>query len=286
MKELDKVIFLHTPKTGGGAMEYFFYEQFKKIRRNYFVSFFGVDDSRFYNDELVTKRKNGNHCLIEGIFRNSQLVEDFKNSPHFQQSKILFGHTTYGLGELFPEYNFEYLTVLREPIERTISNIAQFSSIMGNNEYVKFGVHTTKNDKFSDEYWDFIYDVLTKEYPTKGLLVHENLYLRNCMTHILSGSKYLDVNEDANIDLALENSDKIKISFFDDFNNGIQRSFDELNIPIDMSKNVKAKDGKPQDNPNKKKHGTYYNAPQKLIDFVTEHNQTDIKLYDILKNKL
>jgi len=49
MKELNKVVFLHTPKTGGGAMEYFFYEQFKS-NRNYFVSFFGVDDSRFNND--------------------------------------------------------------------------------------------------------------------------------------------------------------------------------------------------------------------------------------------
>lgn len=285
MKELNKVVFLHTPKTGGGAMEYFFYEQFK-TNRNYFVSFFGVDDSRFNNDELVTKRKGGNHCLIEGIFKNPELVEDFKNSPHFQQSKVLFGHTTYGLGELFPEYNFEYLTVLREPIERAISNIAQFSNIMKNNEYVKFGAHVTKHDKFSDEYWDFIYDVLTKEYPTRGLLVHENMYLRNCMTHILAGSKYLDVNEVANIDLALKNSENIKISFFDNFNEGIQKSFDELNIPIDMSKNIKAKHGKPQDNPNKTKHGKYYNAPQKIIDFVIEHNQTDIKLYETLRSIL
>jgi hypothetical protein len=285
MKELNKVVFLHTPKTGGGAMEYFFYEQFKS-NRNYFVSFFGVDDSRFNNDELVTKRKGGNHCLIEGIFKNPELVEDFKNSPHFQQSKVLFGHTTYGLGELFPEYNFEYLTVLREPIERTISNIAQFSNIMKNNEYVKFGAHVTKHDKFSDEYWDFIYDVLTKEYPTRGLLVHENMYLRNCMTHILAGSKYLDVNEVANIDLALKNSENIKISFFDNFNEGIQKSFDELNISIDMSKNIKAKHGKPQDNPNKTKHGKYYNAPQKIIDFVIEHNQTDIKLYETLRSIL
>jgi len=38
MKELNKVVFLHTPKTGGGAMEYFFYEQFKS-NRNYFVYF-------------------------------------------------------------------------------------------------------------------------------------------------------------------------------------------------------------------------------------------------------
>jgi hypothetical protein len=286
MKETDKVVFLHTPKTGGGAMEYFFYDQFKTIRRNYFISFFGVDDSRFFNDELVTKRKGGNHCLIEGIFKNSQLVEDFKNSIHFQQSKVLFGHTTYGIGELFPEYNFQYLTVLRDPIERTISNIAQFSNIMKNSEYVKFGAYTTKHDKFSDEYWNFIYEVLTKEYPTKGLLVHENMFLKNCMTHILAGSKYLNVNEEANYELALENSENIKISFFDDFNNGIQRSFDELNIPIDMSKNVKAEHGKPKDNPNKIKHGKYYNAPQKVVDFVIENNQTDIKLYETLRSLL
>jgi len=285
IKEENKVVFLHTPKTGGGAMEYFFYDEFKKIRRNYFLSFFGVDDSRFIHDENSTQRKNGNHCLIEGIFRNPTLVEDFKNSPHFQQSKILFGHTTYGLGELFPEYNFQYLTVLREPIERTISNIAQFCNILKGN-IVKFGSYTTEYEKFSDEYWDWIYEILTKEYPTKGLLLHENLYLKNCMTRVLSGGKYTDLYESENLDLALENSGKIKISFFDNFNDGLQKSFNDLNITIDMSKNIKAKHGKPEDNNNKKKHGIYYNAPQKLIDFVTEKNQVDIKLYDILKNKL
>ena len=53
-----------------------------------------------------------------------------------------------------------------------------------------------------------------------------------------------------------------------------------------MSKNIKAEHRKPQDNPNKKKHGKYYNAPQKVIDFVVEHNQTDIKLYETLRSIL
>ena len=47
-----------------------------------------------------------------------------------------------------------------------------------------------------------------------------------------------------------------------------------------MSNNVFAQKGKPNLNPNKKKTGKYYGAPQKVIDFVTETNQTDIQFYN------
>ena len=281
--ERQKVVFLHTPKTGGAALADFLRRQFGGIRRNYFLSFSGNDDSTFFDDELCTRRPGGNRCVIERIFAEPAVVNEFKDSPHFQQSRVLFGHATCALGELFPEYEFQYLTVLREPIERTVSNIAQFSGVM--NGQVKFGSYWTEQEKYSSGYWDFIYEILTTSYPVDGLQVHENCYLRDCMTRVLQGSKYLDVHEEPDLDAALRNAERIKISFFQAFNDGIRRSFGSFGIAVDMSRNQVARSGEPQNSEKKKLHGKYYGASRRIIDFVVEHNQTDVKLYNMLKAK-
>ena len=284
MIEREKIVYLHIPKTGGGAMERFLYDQLKNIRRNYFLSFFGWDDSRFYPDNQSTNRIYGNKCLIEGIYKNEQLVEEFIISHHFKQAKMLFGHTTFSLNDLFPEYKFSYITVLREPIERTVSNIVQMSNEL--NGLIKFGSHFFDAKKLTTEYWNNIYDILIQEYPVRGLLVHENLYLRNCMTHILQGTKFLNENEEPNLNLAIHNSRNINISLYTNFNAGLQKSFDNVGIPVDMSKNLKALNGEPLLNKNKQSFGIYYNAPKKIIDFVIENNQEDIKLYELISKNL
>lgn len=279
--EKNKVVFLHTPKTGGGAMEYFFYDQTKLIRRNYFFNFNGLDDSRFIKDDNSTKHDNGNKCLIEGIHNNNAVIKRYKNSKHFEQCKFLMGHTTYSIGDLFPEYNFKYITVLREPIIRTMSNILQFTYVKDG--YVKFGRHTEKCEKGSEKYWKFIYDIMSSEYPIKGLMTHENHYLRNCQTRIMQGAKYNNIDEVADINTAIKNSKEINYSFFDDFNDGLQKSFDKLGIEIDMSLNHIAKNGTPDSQKNKqKKLGEYYGANNNMIELVKEFNKIDIELYNTL----
>ena len=283
MVETDKVVFLHTPKTGGAAMQFYMCRQFMAVRKNYFLSFAGIDDSRYDGDDdtFAAPRPGGNQCVIERIFDEPARVDAFRHNSHFQRAKVLCGHTTCSFATLFPEYRFQYLTVLREPIERTISNIAQLSPAFPT--HVAFGAHQTSAPKFSDDYWEFIFDILTRGYPVEGLMVHENLYLRNCMTRILQGSKYRDVHEEPTLNQALGNAMRIQISFFDDFNAGLQRSFDVLGIPIDMSGNLRARHGMPDVDPVKRPLGRYCNAPRKLIDFVIEHNQTDIQLYATLR---
>lgn len=281
--EHDKVVFLHVPKTGGGAMERFFYDQFTRIRRNYFLSFGGNDDSRFIRDEHSTQADEGNQCVIERLFEIRAIAERYRESPHFRQAKVLFGHTTTSFGRMFREYQFQYLAVLREPVERTISNISQFTWQDANT--IRFGAYGTTAKKFSDEYWEFIYAVLSREYPVAGLILHENLYLRNCMTRILAGDMYLDVHEPVQIYKALVNTQHMRVSFFDEFNAGLQRSFDALGIPIDMSQNVRAQSGTPKRAKPKRALDRYCNAPQKLIDFIIDVNAIDIQLYDILKHQ-
>ena len=108
-----KFAYIHIPKTGGAAMQNYFYDQLKQYR-NYFLSFFGHDDSRFFDDDRSTH--GSNQCLIESIHKNQKLVDKFKNSVHFKESKLLFGHITVSIEELFRDYSFQYFAVVRDPI--------------------------------------------------------------------------------------------------------------------------------------------------------------------------
>ena len=282
--ESEKVVFMHTPKTGGTALLSILDKQLRKLRRNYLFSFIGGDDSSRFDDELATKRASGNKCVAEEIHIDSNLINQFINSPHFIQAKLLFGHTTYSLHDIFVDYRFKYICVIREPIERAISNIVQLSNIVDGR--IKFGDHYLDANNFSTEYWDFIYSILTSEYPVRGLRVHENYYIKNCMTHILQGTKYQDSSTAADLSLALDNSRNIHISTYDNFNLGLQNSFDHVGIPIDMSFNIRAASGEPSPNSRKVLYGLYYNAPKKIVDYIIETNQADISLYKELIRRL
>jgi len=278
IEEKNKVVFLHTPKTGGGAMEYFFHGESKKIRRNYFFNFNGLDDSLFIKDESSTNHPHANKCVIETISNNSSIIKRYNGSTHFKQSKFLMGHTTYNFGTYFPQYNFQYVTVLREPIIRVISNILQYSQEKKDGT-IKFGGHIIPYKKSTKEYWDRIYQILNGKYPVKGFMIHENHFLRDCQTKIMQGATYKNVNENADMDLALINSKKIHYSFFDNFNEGLQESFNKVDIPFDMSKNVNVSN----QNKKKVKLGEYYGATDNIIDWVINNNKNDIELYKILK---
>jgi hypothetical protein len=280
----NKIVYLHIPKTGGAAMQYYFYDQVKHLR-NYFLSFFGHDDSRFFEDERSTKGTN--HCLIEAIHKNPKILEKFKSSVHFDECSLLFGHTTVAIESLFPEYNFQYLTVIRDPIERTISNIIQFTKPIKDSNNSSFARYTIDADKYSIEFWNQMYEILEKKLYLNNLLVHECCYLSNCMTRVLAGDEYLVNSANTNIDQARINiaSKNIKIGYYHKFNISLQKCLDHYNIPINMSKNYKAKGGEPEPNKFKSQFGKYYGATEAVIDWVIKNNMDDITIYKELTNE-
>lgn len=281
---MDKIVFLHIPKTGGAAMQYYFYDHLKN-RRNYFLSFFGHDDSRFFNDSRATK--DSNHCLIESIHKNSKLVDKLNNSQHFKEAKLLFGHTTTSIEELFPEYKFKYLAVVRDPIERTVSNIIQFIKPIKDSNYCTFGKNRIEFEKYTDGFWNSITDILNSQFPVNGLLIHENCYLSDCMTRIFAGDKYLSYTNSPSYESALLNISQkdIKIAYYNRFNTSLQECLDYYHIPINMNKNNKAASGEPSPNKHKSQYGRFYGANDGVLQWIIDNNQNDITLYKKLINE-
>ena len=90
---MPKIIFIHIPKTGGLTLQGIAGGQYEK--------------NRIYN----TKGKNFQEDISEII----KLPTDKKN-----QLKYIGGHMSFGLHSYFPG-QCQYITMLRDPIERTIS---------------------------------------------------------------------------------------------------------------------------------------------------------------------
>ena len=147
-----------------------------------------------------------------------------------------------------------------------------------------FGKYCIDADRYSIDFWNKIYDILYKEFPVPGVLIHENSYLSNCMTRMLSGDKYLQFNKETSLDQAVNNIKQkdIKIALYKNFNDSLQKILNEFNIPINMSNNKRAKLGEPDINKHKKQLGKYYGAPDNIIEWLINNNQNDIQLYNLI----
>ena len=100
-------------------------------------------------------------------------------------------------------------------------------------------------------------------------------------------AKYLDIHEAPNLKEALDRAKTIKISFFENFNHGLQNNLDSFGIPINVKeKNKAVTNGIPTTQLTKQlAHGAYYGAPEKLIKLIKDMNSEDIILYEKLRRK-
>lgn len=277
----NKIAYIHIPKTGGGFLDRAFYKETKNIRRNYYLSFIGNDDSSFIHDKRSTN--GGNKCRVELAFSRTNDIEQIKNGPHFKECYLFSGHFTSSIDELFPEYLIKYFTIIREPIIRTLSNMLQFTNYK-NNECYFYG-KSIKAEKFSLPYWEWMYERFQKEYPFKKLSIPENLFFSDIQTRILQGSKYVSLNEKACFRdaISIVHDKKIRFSLFEDFNKGLQKNLNHNKIPINLEKINPRGHGIPISQTSKiNKFGMYYGAPQKLIDLIETMNYNDILLYEKL----
>ena len=91
--KVENVIFLHMPKAGGTTLRHIFYDQYKYLNEN----------------EIYTINRTKETSLFHNIDKNEK-----------QKIKLLIGHMPFGLHNNLNN-NFNYITFLRNPIERVIS---------------------------------------------------------------------------------------------------------------------------------------------------------------------
>jgi Sulfotransferase family len=94
------LIFNHIPKTAGTSLG----EIIKKQYGNEAIY-------RCYGDDPQNRS-------IDRIIKDLSLI---LQSPSGQNIAAVTGHLGFGLHEFFPELNYQYLTILREPVDRVIS---------------------------------------------------------------------------------------------------------------------------------------------------------------------
>ena len=90
---VENIIFLHLPKAGGTTLRQIFYDQYRHLTK----------------EEIYTvNRTKETPAFVE------------LDKTKLSEIKVLIGHFSHGIHEYLGE-NFTYITFLREPISRTLS---------------------------------------------------------------------------------------------------------------------------------------------------------------------
>lgn len=283
----NKIAFLHIPKTGGGWLEGTIHSQTTTLGSDgkYLFNFFGQDQSKGKNWKGPSE-----------LFANQpHKIKSLLDNEHFQQSKIITGHFSYNLLDMLKPYTFDVFSIIRNPIDRVISNIIQYTNTFTPNPnnsisevYHRFGKHNVSKPG-TVEYWDQIYDILSNDvemsnisskrlqHPSIGVLIYEYYMLNNCMVHMYGGSNIGAWNTSPNLSRAKENLKNIKIARFEDYNQSLTNVFDDIKLPVDISANSKG-ESRPRITCGLKK------APQKVYNMLENSNMMDLELYYHIMN--
>ncbi|MBI3509106.1 MAG: sulfotransferase family 2 domain-containing protein [Bacteroidetes bacterium] len=226
----DKIIFLHIPKTAGTTLH-------TVMARNY-------------------PKKN---ILTINAIRWPEKLETLEGRKK-ESVKILTGHVPFGAHEFIDGKNYEYFTLLREPIDRTISHYYQ--------------VLRTPQHHFAKQ-------MAEKKYSLKQLMDSGDLlYVDNLQTRMISGDlriPYGSVNENT-LQKALDNIEK-HFSVV-----GLQNKFDETLLLIAEHYHWKFPWYRRQQI--SKNRVRVADLDKTTLDSVIEYNRIDQKLFEIINQKM
>ena len=227
-KDISKtVIFLHLVKTAGTTLNQVLDREYANI-----LSFYIPRESKELFDGFKEKLKTGNPGLIRGHFEWGWHV--FLSRP------------------------FIYITLLREPVARVIS---EYFYILGKTDHPLFDQVSAKNISIAD----FVKNFLPPNLQTRkisGLTFAKNSGI----------PQDLEINADNMLKIAKENLDKYFAIV------GLTEKFDETLIllkrelrwdwPFYTRQNVT------------RKKVARENMPASTIEIIKEHNQLDVELYE------
>jgi hypothetical protein len=245
-----KTGFLHIPRTGGTYLE----ALLQHIGPKRFVNFFGTPDNQIHN----------RISLIEQISKNSQSQTKLQKILSADEVQIFSGHFSLNISEFLPNnYQYKYFTILRNPIDRTISFIKKVTSSRG------FVSYMTSDCSFNDQKFWYNFQQYIDKKLNYGLMTHEIHGFSNYMTKALAG---IDLSvSDANVgdteyQTALLNTKNMcYVGDFKYYKETVQHILNMFDI------RVNAHIRNPNDHTN--------NIPNNIIKLITDLNSYDLKLY-------
>jgi hypothetical protein len=270
----DKIAFLHIPKTGGRALG----SQFDRLHPDdphWYFSFFGLDRSQ-----------GGNQILVEAMRPGDENQQRVAATLHFQHATMVAGHFSANLESFFPEYSFRYVTVLREPVQRVISNIYQYTRTTDRPGHSRFaGRLVPDRDERPKAYWASVAETLwtTRGRRIPGLWPHESMMLSNGMCRVLSGTPLHTFAPGVSVREAVERAATMQVAWFSDFNATVTRALAALGVTLvlDETNNPKGS-GSPADH---MAHEPDYGCPDDVRNLIMQMNQGDLELYRTLTSR-
>lgn len=228
----DMLIFLHILKTGGSTLQAILQKQ--------------------YSEWILT---NENENVL-----NKETIKELLIENNVEDVKCLFGHFPYGIHEQFLK-PYQYITFLREPVDRVISLYFYIKNTKGHSMYNSLQEVSLEEFISREEYRHLVYN-------------HQTGYLSGECS-LITGYK-----NNPDLSLAIQNITK-------DFNVvGIMEMYEE-SLYV-MKKNLKWSEevfNYSKQNVNKNKP-LREKIPLELISKIEELNLLDRKLYNFSKERL
>ena len=113
---MNKIGFVHAPRTGGTYIE----SLLSSKGPEFFINFFGTPENQ----------KENKISLIEKISGDKKGQQKLLKIPNWETAQIFSGHFSLNISEYLPkEYHYEYITIIRNPVDRTYSFVKKITRI-------------------------------------------------------------------------------------------------------------------------------------------------------------
>lgn len=248
----NKIGFVHLPRTGGTYLEAVLCSC---MGPDSFINFFGTPDNQVPN-------RVG---LIEKVGCDNKTRAKLLNVPNWDTCKLFSGHFSLNIEEFLPpQYSYEYITILRNPLTRVFSFVKKVTTSRIFNKVIMQNAKEVGDDIFWNNFIEYV-DTNNK----RGLSSHERHGFSNYMTKVFSGSDLcadIDVNEELYNKASTRLQNLKYIGLFENYNQAIQNFINILGINPPRYY-VKENKNKSVDN---------IKIKNKLIDM----NQYDLRLYE------
>jgi hypothetical protein len=267
--QTSKIALVHIPKTGGTILGHQIFAQTRSDEA-FFFSFFGHDASQ-----------GANRILVERLRKGDEEYRALLQNRHFLESRVITGHFSYDLRTLLDDFSLQFAAVLREPVDRCVSTIYQYTTEAdGRCHFGAFDVPSKSQDP--DRYWAQIHYILgwCRGRPIPGLLPHESMMLYNGMCHLIGGTSLSTFCPAVDFARVVANLPAFKLALFERFNETCGALMQDLGLPVRLDEETNP--GGVANPGNRANRRPYFGAPEELLDLVRSLNPHDVRLYHLV----